>query len=47
MIGHIADLLRIALLCAAKRSIETLNDPQRGRRIRLVEHGPNQAIEII
>jgi hypothetical protein len=47
MIGHIADLLRIALLCAAKRSTETSSDPQRARRIRLVEQGSSQAIEII
>jgi hypothetical protein len=47
MIGHIADLLRIALLCAARRSLEASSDPQRTRRIRLVEQGPSQAIEII
>ncbi len=46
-IGHIADLIRIALLCAANRSIETSSDPQRTRRIRVVEHGPSQAIEIV
>lgn len=46
-IGHIADLLRIALLCAVERSIETASDPQRTKRIRLVEHGPSQAIEVM
>lgn len=46
-IGHIADLLRIALICAAKRPIATSSDAQRLRRIRLVEQGSSQAIEII
>lgn len=46
-IGHIADLIRIALLCAANRSINVWSDPLRTRRIRVVEHGPSQAIEII
>ena len=45
-IGHIADLLRIALLCAVKRSIEISSGPQRTRRIRVVEYGPSQVIEI-
>jgi len=46
-IGHIADLIRIALLCTANRSIKTSSDPQRTRRIRIIDLGLSQAIEVI